>query len=141
MNTTGFLVVEITKSTTAPVLGEDTMSNFLTEKKCPDCRVSPGERHEDGCDVARCSLHGKQYLFCQDCLDEGFMMFSPQANDVMPTIWTGEWPGVEECREMGLYVYDFPGVPGKSEDLNRLAIMGLTGEVVWSVEKERWIRP
>ena len=69
------------------------------------------------------------------------MMFSPQVNNAMPTIWTGEWPGVEECRELDLYVYDFLGILGKSEDLNRLGIMGLTGEVVWSVEKERWIRP
>lgn len=60
---------------------------------------------------------------------------------VTPTHWTGEWPGVKECRDLDLYLYDFPGIPGKSEDLIRLAIMSHTGEVIWDKEKELWVRP
>lgn len=57
------------------------------------------------------------------------------------TVWTGEWPGIVECRELDLWVYDFPGMPGKSEDLNTLARMGFTGEVVWDRDKEKWVKP
>lgn len=109
----------------------------MSSDKCPDCQVSPGERHHEGCDVSRCSLHGYQAISCDFCLDEDF---EDQFN-VSTTIWTGEWPGIEECHELDLWVWDFPGIPGKSEDLNRLQMMGFMGQVVWDQEKEKWVRP
>lgn len=36
-------------------------NNFTT---CPDCAVNVGERHERGCDVARCTKCGWQELGC-----------------------------------------------------------------------------
>jgi len=107
---------------------------------CPDCQVAPGERHSESCDVARCSLHGTQWLACDACYDHDYNILVGN-EDARPTVWTGEWPGVEECREFDMYVYDFPGIPGKSEDLNKLIFMGMTGELLWSVERERWVRP
>lgn len=108
--------------------------------KCPDCQVEPGQRHDDNCDVARCTVHGFQWLSCDACYDYDNSILVGN-DEAQPTIWTGTWPGVVECRELNLYVYDFPGIPGKSEDLNALAMMGRTGELVWDHARELWVRP
>jgi hypothetical protein len=60
-------------------------------------------------------------------------------------VWTGEWPGKQECREFGWYVKEAPGergyVPcraddlGAREDLNRL----LT-ESEWDRQEKRYVR-
>lgn len=95
---------------------------------CPDCAVAPGELHKDGCDVERCPDCGNQMLGC-DC---------PPKNPRLP--WTGEWPGVKECRELGWYAY-CPGDgtgwhrcskdhPGAREDLNRFCM-----EMKWDPKK------
>jgi len=63
--------------------------------KCPDCGVKTGEKHVEGCDVARCLKCGGQRLSC-DCKGKA------GGGD----IWTGLWPGVKECHEKGYVVYD-----------------------------------
>jgi hypothetical protein len=80
-------------------------------RDCPDCGVSSGEQHEDGCDVARCIKCGGQALSC-DCEE-------PE-ND----IWSGLWPGYKECYEKRLITYSDPsqiGGTGWVFDLNTLA--------------------
>jgi hypothetical protein len=84
-------------------------------KNCPDCNVKPSEIHIPGCDVERCPACGGQRLSC-DC-----------ETDLKPLPWTGEWPGVVECREFGWYSYCENGWhrcskdhPKAGEDLNRL---------------------
>ncbi len=88
------------------------------ENTCPDCGATPGRQHDVGCDVARCMTCGAQALGC-DC--------TPITLD----IWTGEWPGVAKCRELGRYCRFVIGhgwvscdkdAPGATADLNRLAI-------------------
>lgn len=105
------------------------------EPKCPDCAVEVMEYHQDGCDVARCWWTGMQLLQC-DYTDHG-----PQAHN---TRWTGEWPGVEECREYGWYATLVPGRgwvqcgpndEGAMEDLNRLI-----PECDWDVKQQRWVK-
>lgn len=100
---------------------------------CPDCAVAVGEKHELGCDVARCLMDGSQRLSCGErgCCGED--------------IWTGEWPGDAECREFGWWVQDrcaeglgwvpcAPDAPNATEDLNRLA-----RDARWSREQARWV--
>ena len=87
---------------------------------CPDCGVKPGEVHQPYCDVERCSVCCGQYISC------GCEKHNPEES-----CWTGEWPGVLECRELGWYS---KMVPGKgwveccaddseaTEDINRWTI-------------------
>lgn len=84
--------------------------------KCPDCRVEPNHKHHAGCDVERCSHCQGQWISC-GCKE----------HDPSKSMWTGEWPGVVECRERGWYTVLEKGtwrpcaqdVPGAVEDLNR----------------------
>jgi hypothetical protein len=62
-------------------------------KSCHDCGAKPGERHEEGCDVARCTSCGSQRLVCS-------------CEDGEPEIWTGLWLGVKECYEQKLICFD-----------------------------------
>lgn len=102
-------------------------------KNCPDCNVKPGEPHLSDCDVARCPKCGGQRLSC-DCSEE------------LPSIWTGEWPGVVECREYGFYCVpgsSWPAAwypcaadyPGATEDLNRLY-----RECVWDEKLQKMVK-
>lgn len=86
-------------------------------RNCSSCRVSPGEDHKLGCDVARCKHCGEQRKYC--------------ACPAAPSIWTGEWHGVAECRELGWYFLRETGqpctadTPGALEDLNRYCLFEL----------------
>ena len=106
-------------------------------KKCPDCGAAVGVSHHQDCDVARCSLCGVQRLSCVHADGDGD-----------GGIWTGEWPGLLECRELNLFAKlvanrGFVPVsrddPDATEDLNCLISMGVRGELVWN--GARWILP
>lgn len=60
---------------------------------CPDCGAEPGEQHDPNCDVAMCTLCGRQRLSC-DC------------EDGETDIWSGIWPGIKECYDQRLICYD-----------------------------------
>lgn len=76
---------------------------------CHDCGVKPGDKHDEGCDVARCTSCGGQRLGC-DCED------GVGETDV----WTGLWPGVKECYEQKLICFDAcNGINKWCFDLNR----------------------
>ena len=90
----------------------------MKEIICPDCGVEPGHLHKADCDVEQCADCGGQRLSCA-CRTE---------QSLRPP-WTGEWPGVEVCREFGWFSRRAEGngwVPcaqdmaGATEDLNRL---------------------
>lgn len=106
----------------------------MSDGKCGDCGVEPGNAHDDGCDVARCLATGLQRLSC----GQGHDPMSDE-DPCGRQAWTGEWPGDAECREFGWWVLDrcaeglglVPCVaeaPGATEDLNRLH---------WSAEWDR----
>lgn len=93
----------------------------MTDNQCPECKAGPGKLHKRGCDVERCTMCGCQRIGC-DCKSGGFPRLP----------WTGEWPGVAECREFGWYT-TIARVVGPTEDLSRLHV-----DAVWSVKKKRW---
>lgn len=80
---------------------------------CPDCRVKIGKKHTVFCDVARCLKCGGQKLSCECRGGHG-------------DVWTGVWPGIQECYEKK-YVANLVGC-GKFNtkepvfNLNRLAL-------------------
>lgn len=91
-------------------------------QNCPGCGAQPGELHRLGCDVEGCPRCGQQLLSCTH-----FLMGSvkpPPDTERMP--WTGEWPGVRECREFGWYAKRNPAGPG--------------WEAVWDRHQKRFVR-
>ncbi|MFZ3493141.1 YgjP-like metallopeptidase domain-containing protein [Streptomyces sp. 5.8] len=99
---------------------------------CPKCHAHPGQLHTDRCTIARCALTGRQRSGCNHpgtgCL----------------TLWSGRWPGDEECEEYGFYYRD--GASGAEPcnaddedaayDLNRLH-----RECTWDVRLQRMVLP
>lgn len=98
---------------------------------CPDCGVSPGANHTPGCDVERCPNCGHQAISC-DCE-------AHECASLKPIPWSGEWPGVAECREFGWYsrmtkhgwFRTNSSHPEATEDLSRLAT-----DAVWNRDKQ-----
>jgi hypothetical protein len=80
-------------------------------RSCPDCAVTVGEAHDDGCDVARCLETGHQRLSCRIPHDCG------------ADVWSGVWPGSEEAAFYGV-------------DLNALTSSGK-----WDRLAMRWVMP
>ena len=100
------------------------------ERACPDCGAGIGEMHESGCCVERCSVCGGQR---RSCIGRETTPDPPglcEDHDPESVVWTGEHPGVAECRSRGLwcvrnpdgpgYVPCGPEAPGAVPDLNRL---------------------
>lgn len=63
-----------------------------------------------------------------------------QEHDPMKSRWSGEWPGVAECRELGFWCVELggrfwpcaPDYPGATEDLNRLTRLHAMGYDVYA---------
>lgn len=51
-----------------------------TPPACPGCDVAPGQPHQDGCDVARCTECGEQRISCSH----------EESADGWGQIWNGE---------------------------------------------------
>jgi hypothetical protein len=64
-------------------------------KCCHDCGVAPGSLHHPGCDTERCGC-GRQAISC-GC-DDAFYEAHRAENR-----WSGVWPGVAECHELGFW--------------------------------------
>jgi hypothetical protein len=60
----------------------------------PDCGAAIGQRHNSGCDVERCPYCGWAAIGCQH--------FDP--NDARRQVWTGKWPGEEDCERLDFFV-------------------------------------
>ena len=122
-------------------------------QRCRDCQVEPGQRHQKGCDVALCAATGHQWIQCEGQRHEfDDNIYGEHEERCQPTIWTGKWPGIVECREWNLWSRHVEGESpywqkcvstdeGAGEDLNTLASLGAQGLVVWSIEHERWVKP
>lgn len=108
------------------------------EDETHHCGAKPGQPHRFWDDVARCYWTGIQLIQCgshpDDVAEDPDIAeaYRNRDHDCMPSIWDGDYPGVKQCQKYGLYVYDFPGIPGKSEDLNTLGRYGK-----WNVETQQ----
>lgn len=110
----------------------------MADRSCHDCGAEPGDLHTPGCDVERCPNCGGQLISC-GCRPHTLLENVPRR---MP--WTGEWPGLAECRELNLWCVlnqNGPGWvpchkdhPGASEDLNRLIIVAR-----WDKDLQKWV--
>lgn len=100
------------------------MKDFQDKRLCPDCGASPGERHQEDCDVQICTECFGQYIICE-C----------DKHDFDKAAWTGHWPGSLEAAEKGWFVVwtehgwisCHDGEPGSKPDLNRYSVFMSTG--------------
>lgn len=94
------------------------------EARCPDCQVGIGQPHLGACDVARCLWSGLQRLQCfgefgemvqvlaaagrQDLADQlqHYLSLDDLDHRCGDEVWSGVWPGVADCRRLGLWVID-----------------------------------
>jgi len=60
---------------------------------CGDCGVPSMTKHEENCDIAKCTSCGLQRLscFCEDGDSD---------------IWEGLWPGIKDCYELKMICFD-----------------------------------
>jgi hypothetical protein len=111
--------------------GGSSMTEF---NSCPDCGVSIGDIHQEGCDISRCKIHGNQLLKC---------LFLHESNDCRPTKFSGYFPGTEEAIERGWFSYldktktwikCEASHPEASPDINKVLI-----ELEWNSEQEKFV--
>jgi hypothetical protein len=107
---------------------------------CPQCDVAPGQEH-GWCDIARCKSTGFQLMQCEGERHEyDGREYGEHEGRCGPSVWTGLWPGVEECRTLGWFTE--PDSPhGVREDLNRLAVAEFQGIVVWDKSLQKFVIP
>ena len=107
-----------------------------TEEKnrpCNGCGAEPGERHRSWDDIARCRSTGVQLIQCEGELHEyKGVEYGVHEGECGPDVWDGEYPGVKQCRELGLYRHD--SIFGVTEDLNKLIMHS-----DWDPTTERYI--
>ncbi|MGP3685858.1 YgjP-like metallopeptidase domain-containing protein [Streptomyces sp. IBSNAI002] len=98
---------------------------------CPGCHAQPGTLHTNRCDVARCALTGFQRGSCHP-------------GTICLTIWTGRWPGTDECEEYGFF---YRPVAGRAEPCNATDERAehdynrLYAECVWHPGQQRMVLP
>lgn len=135
-------------------------------RACPQCGVLPYLPHIAGCDLEHCALCGQQLIGC-NCVWElsGIDDIDDQEEIDVPTDamyevfdaevdkyggrlpWTGEYPGITQCQELGLWCYEDPEThrfvpcdadhPDKREDLTRLYF----GRYEWNKRLRRFVDP
>jgi len=102
--------------------------------RCHGCGAGVGEQHDRVCDVARCRATGLQWHSCDHTVT------APVPHT--PDVWTGRWPGEQDCERLGWYarlvpgrswVPCGPGEPGAQPDLNRLF-----AQARWDPTAGRW---
>ena len=139
------------------------MIMVVRKETCGDCGVAVGELHRWGCDIEQCPMCGGQLLTCGCWFDVAGIDVSGEVTEadhakVKAAIeaagripWSGEWPGMAECREYGFYCYCDPrgygnpamhygwmpcekDHPKAQPDMNRLM-----RECAWDRTAKKWV--
>jgi hypothetical protein len=99
-------------------------------EKCPNCRVSIGEKHKVDCDVGRCKTHGNQRLFCTG------------SGICAETKFSGYWPGTEEAIERGWFAIQVEGrewVPCHADEPNSIPdVNKVIRTLEWNPDTEKY---
>lgn len=105
------------------------------QPRCQGCGAGVGEVHDRVCDVARCRATGQQWARCDH--------LTPSPIPHQPDVWSGRWPGEEDCERLGWFARLEPGRGwqrcdandlGAEPDLNRLFV-----EAKWDAESGHWV--
>jgi hypothetical protein len=107
---------------------------------CPGCSAPIGTLHTDRCCVGWCAATGRQRR--DGCETVHGCRTDPRRD--CRTAWTGEHPGIDDCRRLGWYAVCTPDgwtsaareTPGAVEDFNRLIAEG-----VWNDAEQRYQAP
>ncbi len=91
-------------------------------RKCGSCGVLPAQRHQEGCDWARCTQDGSQYWVCD----------GDHKGKCEPCMYWGYYHGELECYEYGLFT-EKDSIWGEGPDLNALAVKS-----TWSKKDQRY---
>jgi hypothetical protein len=105
------------------------------QPRCCGCGATVGEQHDRICDVARCRATGLQWMACDHT------RATAVAHDL--DLWTGRWPGEEDCERLGFLARFVPGqgwVPCAADDPDAQPDFGrLHAEASWDADQGRWI--
>jgi hypothetical protein len=108
---------------------------MFATNECPECGARPGEVHRRGCDVELCPYCGDQLVRCR--CPESF----PPLDDRL--VWSGTFPGVEECEEFGWYARLVPGQGWVTCDREELDaepdLYRLHEEAHWDRDSKRFV--
>lgn len=103
--------------------------------RCPGCGAAIGEQHDRVCDVARCRATGLQWMACEVGIGAAV------AHE--PDVWTGRWPGEEDCERLGLLARFERGrgwVPCAADDPDAEPDFDrLRAEATWDPGRGHWI--
>lgn len=118
------------------------LASPLHARPCNDCGVPVGTPHQQGCDVARCTVTGHQRIQCEGELHVyNGREYGEHEGACGDDIWTGAWPGVIACAALGWWCVGppwracSPDHPDASPDLNRLAV-----EARWNPATQRYVK-
>ena len=112
--------------------------DYLKKRDCPSCGVKPGEKHKDGCNIEGCPLCGERGLTCE----------CENIPDGEHRVYTGLFPGTEECLEYGLWckwedekgwVRCDESDPAARPDVGALADLRHYGYLKFDRAEKKWI--
>jgi len=112
--------------------------NNKLREHCPDCGVTIGEFHHEGCDIEPCPLCGLQYDGC-DCKPS-------EVYAAERVRFAGYCAGEAECVEYGMFIKLLPDKSGHvscsaDDDGAYLDYNRLFEEGAWDAVNRKWLMP
>src|SRR5262245_18280013 len=103
--------------------------------RCQGCGAAVGGQHDRICNVTRCRATGQQWMLCA-VTDESTTVHQPD-------VWTGRWPGEEDCERLGFLARYTPGegwIPCTAGEADAQPdFTRLHAEASWDAQRGRWV--